>query len=147
MLSWLIGEKARDWAFYRDVFEDYPNASVYVDENDVVKVTRVSDIGEYWGVGTVILEWGKRPKLTPKFVKMEHYVAIPTSIEEVYVALVRKGRMRGVASYEPDFGGGFAIYECERCEEKQMAHFEVFLAESSTPPDEVVKRHLRIAEG
>jgi hypothetical protein len=28
--------------------------------------------------------------LTPKFVKMEHYVAIPTSIEEVYVALVRK---------------------------------------------------------
>ena len=59
MLSWLIGEKAKDWAFYRDVFEDYPNASVYVDENDVVKVIKVSDIGEYWGVGTVILEWGK----------------------------------------------------------------------------------------
>ncbi len=144
MFSWIIGDVARDWEYYESVFEDYPNASVYVDSQNRVEIVKVSDIGEYYGVGTVLLHWGREPRLRPWFVKMERYVAIPTCIEEVYKELVRKRGLYGIANYGPDFEGGFAVYECVNCKEKQRKHFEIFFAESEMDPKEVVRRHLEL---
>ncbi len=144
MLSWLMGKKAKDWDYYESIFEDYPNACIYVDEDGTIKVIKVSDIDEFWGIGTVILEWGKIPKLTPWFVKMEHYVAIPTAKEEVYKKLVRDLGLKGFASYEPEFGGGFAIYECKNCLEKQRKHFEIFRKENDLSPEQVIEEHLKV---
>ena len=144
MLSWIIGDTAKDWDYYESLFEDYANASVYVDSEMRVEIVKVSDIGEYYGVGTVLLHWGRDPKLTPWYVKMEDYVAIPTSIEVVYRELVRKRGMYGIANYGPKFEGGFAVYQCRNCREKQRRHFEVFFRENALTPEEVVRLHLEI---
>ncbi len=143
MLSWLIGSPSPPWTDLDDIFEDYRNVAIYVDDQEIVQLVKVSDIDDFYSQFSVLIHPKYFKKYKVYYLKMEKYVAFPTTSENIIKFLVNLKGWRGIRYYYNDeFLGGWVLYDCERCREKQRTHLSFKEEERSF--SEVINFHLKI---
>ncbi|AAK40389.1 hypothetical protein SULI_05105 [Saccharolobus solfataricus] len=143
MISWLLGSQPSPWSFLEDLFQDYRNVAIYVDNNNIVQIVKVSDIDEFYTPFSVLIHAKYFKNYSPYYIKLEKMVAFPTTNEKVADSLLIKEGWRGIKYYYGDeFLGAWILYDCIKCRDKQRSHLEI--SKLSISEDETIKAHLRI---
>lgn len=143
MMSLLLGTKPRSWQHVDDIFADYRNAGVYVNQEGLIEIVKVTDIDDFQEPTSVLLPPSYLEKLKPFYIKMARFVAFPTKHLDI---AERLSQFRGWRAYEEfvdwKFVGAWVIYDCENCKEKQRRHLEV--KEDGLSIEEIIRKHLEI---
>ncbi|MCY0859311.1 MAG: hypothetical protein OWQ54_02650 [Sulfolobaceae archaeon] len=143
MMSLLLGSKPKSWEYLDDVFADYRNAGVYVNEEGVIEVVKVSDIDEFQEPTSVLLPPSYLEKLRPFYLKLARFVAFPTKRLEVAERLTQFWGWRAYEQFiDWKFVGAWVLYDCENCKSKQKEHLEI--NENGLSIEEIVRKHLEI---
>ncbi|AWR96445.1 hypothetical protein DFR86_02025 [Acidianus sulfidivorans JP7] len=128
MLSFLIGSPAPSWYDLKDMFQDYSNVAVYVNDDNNIEMIKVSDIDDFFLPTSVLVDPEYLKKMHVYYLKMRKYVAFPTFNLQVVRYLVQLKRWRAIEYYSEDhFKGSWVLYDCEgeKCEEKQIKHLKI----------------------
>ncbi|MCI2415215.1 MAG: hypothetical protein MPF33_08270 [Candidatus Aramenus sp.] len=126
MISWLIGSKAESWYYLKELLQDYRNVGVYVNEEGEIELVKVSDLDDFFLPTGVLIHPRNLRYLKPFYLKLEKYVAFPLFDLRAIRKLVERKGWRAVEYYlGEEFQGGWVVYDCEGCEEKQRLHLEV----------------------
>ncbi|QGA55139.1 hypothetical protein GFS03_11430 [Sulfolobus sp. E5-1-F] len=143
MISWLLGSQAPPWSYLEDLFQDYRNVAVYVDNGGIVQTIKVSDIDEFYTPFSVLIHAKYFKYYSPYYIKLEKMVAFPTISEKVANYLIAKKGWKGIKYYYGDeFLGAWVIYDCTKCRDKQRAHLEI--SRLTINDDEIIEAHLKI---
>ncbi|AWR93554.1 hypothetical protein [Acidianus brierleyi] len=142
MISWLLGSQAPPWYYLRDIFSDYRNAGIYINNKNEIEIIKVSDLDDFFIPTSVLLHAKYLKELKPYYIKLEKYVAFPIfDINAIKILIQGKG-WRSIEYYYCDnFIGGWVLYDCTNCEEKQMLHLQV---SRDLGTEDLVKAHLKI---
>ncbi len=141
MISWLIGSKAESWYYLEEMLQDYRNVGVYVNEEGEIEMVKVSDIDDFFLPTGVLIHPRNLKYLKPFYLKLEKYVAFPLFDLKAIRRLVERKGWRAVEYYQgEEFQGGWVVYDCDKCIEKQRLHIEAW---NSGQP---LEAHLRIYE-
>ncbi len=143
MMSLLLGSKPKSWEYLDDIFADYRNAGVYVNEEGVIEVVKVSDVDEFQEPTSVLLPPSYLEKLRPFYLKLARFVAFPTKRLEVAERLTQFWGWRAYEQFiDWKFVGAWVLYDCENCKDKQRRHLQI--NENGMSIEEIVRKHLEI---
>ncbi|BDC00194.1 hypothetical protein [Saccharolobus caldissimus] len=142
MLSWLLGSPALPWSDLEDIFQEYNNVAVYIDNGGLIQMIKVSDIDEFYTQFSVLIhpKYFKTYKLY--YIKLRKFVAFPTLREDLADYLISLKGWRGIKYYYSDeFLGAWILYDCINCRDKQRAHLQI---DEKGKLKDIVNRHLEI---
>ncbi|AEB95662.1 MAG: hypothetical protein QXR57_06840 [Metallosphaera sp.] len=126
MISWLLGSKVRDWAYFREMFQDFENVAVYSSAQGVIEIVKVSDLDPLHSQVTVLIHPRNLNKLVISYLKLKDYVAFPVFNLKDLRELAQRRRWRAIEYYYLwEFEGGWVLYDCKNCEDEQRLQINV----------------------
>ncbi|MCY0862449.1 MAG: hypothetical protein OWQ52_08475 [Metallosphaera prunae] len=150
MISWLLGSKLPEWDYLRDLFQDVENVAVYVSQDNVVEIVKMSDIDPIHSQVTVLIHPKNLERMGIGYLKLREYVAFPVvDLHELRAMITRRG-WRAIEYYDSwEFQGGWVLYDCVGCENEQREQLGVSLRDpkASLKRIEIWRKFRGIGEG
>ncbi len=141
MLSFLVGSPAPSWYDLRDILEEYKSVAVYVDDKGNIEMIKVSSLDDCFLPTSVLVNVGYLKRLKPYYIKLPNFVAFPIFNLKVLRKMIEMKSWRAIEYYsKEEFIGGWVLYDCKNCEEKQMLHLQV----NAKNEEELYLKHLSI---
>ncbi|MCY0874485.1 hypothetical protein D1867_08310 [Acidianus infernus] len=141
MLSFLVGSPAPSWYDLKDIFEDYRSVAVYVDDKGNIEMIKVSSLDDCFLQTSVLVNPAYLKKLKPYYIKLPNFVAFPIFSLKILRKMIEMKYWRAIEYYSGnEFIGGWVLYDCKNCEEKQMLHLQV----TANNDEELYLKHLSI---